>query len=153
MARKVRQAGPAPLPEAPARSAVNQPAETYTDPTDGIDGVDLDKVHIIEIDRRLALMGRLVLEAALRSRDRMSLKDKADIAIRTINVVEGAKQRVELWARDMEREVPKTVEQYEAERQAVEARLRMLLERKGSITRKETVDAALDVLSTEQGEN
>lgn len=136
---------PVVMPEAPADSIVND----QPDPLDQIDSIDFDAVHIVEVDRKLALMGRFVLEAALKSKGQMSLKDKADIAIRTINVVEGAKQRVELWARDMEREVPKTVEQYERERQEAEARLRMLLERKSTL--KQVAEAAIDVVG--DGEN
>lgn len=140
------------MPEAPVDSIVNK-VPAYTDPLEGIDEMDLATVHIVEVDRRLALMGRFVLEAALRSKGQMSLKDKADIAIRTINVVEGAKQRVELWARDEAREVPRTVEQYERERQEAEGRLRMLLERKSTLAapKKDAIEAALQVVG--EGEN
>ena len=139
-----------PMPEAPTNSVINK-QESYLDKLERVDDMDFETVHILDIDRRLALISRFILEAALRSTGQLTLKDKADIAIRAINVVEGAKQRVELWQRDMERETPRTVEQYEAERQATEARLRMLLERKGIVTsrQKELTDAALTNLEVQ----
>lgn len=120
---------------------------TYEDELSAANG-DLDTVNIIEVDRRLALLARIILEGVMREgRGVMSPKDRGDLALRTISTLEGVKARTELWVRESDvASLPRTMEELERETREVEARLRKLLERDAQGTQREDAEAALQAL-------
>lgn len=87
---------------------------------------EISDIPVIDVDRRIALIARIVLERALRSSGEMSRKDKADIALRAISTLEGIKSKSEMWVHDEQKKTV-TIEEYEKERQAVEKRIKALL--------------------------
>lgn len=124
------QAIPSPIPEAPD-SALSRTAPFIEDVA--IQG-DLNLVNLVEAEKRIGLLSRIILEASLRApRSTLTLREKADIALRAISVLEGSKQQV-VWKEELlKKPTPKTVEQYEAERAQRERSLTDLLLRSKAI--------------------
>jgi len=95
---------------------------------------DFEQVNLLELEKRIGLLTRIIIEAALRAPVfQMTLKDKADVALRAITVLEGSKQQIQ-WRDDMLRKpAPKSVEAYEEEMKQREARVMKLLMRRKEI--------------------
>lgn len=124
------------VPDAPADSVLHRTAP-YLDEVAALASVELRTFNVIECDRRIALLSRFVLEAALRD-SMISRKDRADLALRAISALEGSKVR-HLWQMDDEI-VPIDVEAYDAELRAVESELMRLTTIKNQ---KQAADKAL----------
>lgn len=134
-------APPVPVGDAPPTSCLHKTAP-YEDEVDALDSYDFATFNVLEVDRRIALLARIVLEAALRDKS-MSRKDKADLALRAINTLEGTKSQ--LWVKDASKPIPIDVDTYEREMIAVEAEIKKLAARRDA--RKASV-VALDAIDT-----
>lgn len=136
------QANPSPIPEAPD-SSLSRTAPLIEDIA--IQG-DLNLVNLVESEKRIGLLSRIILEASLRApRSTLTLREKADIALRAISVLEGSKAQVTWKEELLKKPTPKTVEQYEAERAQRERSLTDLLLRSKTI-RAAQVEEALKEL-------
>ena len=108
----------------------------------------LDVVDIIELEKRITLLSRLIIEDSLWNKDGLSKKDRIDAAFKAITVIEGSKTT--LWTRDeRDKGVPKTQVEYAKEKERMEERVRALLSKKH--TMKEAVDVAVEVVAIEKG--
>jgi hypothetical protein len=159
MPRKLRTPLPAPtLPTLDPASVSPALAhtETFEDEVERLRDRDLSTVNIYEVDKRVALLGRIIIEGALRSKGQMSLREKADIALRAIQCLEGLKSKSELWVRDST-PVPISVEELEDELSEREERLMRLADswrsRKDAANAREALKAlGEDVTSNDIGE-
>lgn len=76
------------------------------------------------IDQRLTLLSRLILEQSLwqsPSKDTLSFKERADLALNTIRLLEGTKQN--LWIKEEDENEPRTKDELRKEMEEVEKRL------------------------------
>lgn len=108
------------MAEAP-HSALSR-TSTARDELDVLDAHTFDTINLEELEMKIGLAARIILEHSLRSKG-LPPKDKCDIALRAITVLEGSKQEV-TW-RDELRKKPRrvTMKAYEAERRKVAAEL------------------------------
>jgi len=155
-----------PAPSPPPVDGNTDPAESTTtlantdtleDEIERLRDRNLDTVNIYEVDKRVALLGRVIIEGALRSKGQMSLREKADIALRAIQCLEGLKSKSELWVRDST-PVPISVEELQDELTEREERLMRLAdtwrERRSAAEVKEVIDTlGGDITSNEIGES
>ena len=142
-------------PAAPASEVKAAPPDSclqrtapYLDEAAALDSVNLDTFNVVEVDRRLSLLSRFILEKVLRE-GRLPNKDMADLALRTINTLEGSKVRSELWVRDDEAPIPIDVEAYENELVKVEGEIRALAEKREG---KKVADKALEAMGEDNGQ-
>ena len=138
-------AKPKPVPDAPADSCVNRTAP-YEDEMQALNSINLNTFNVIEVDRRIALLARIVLEGALRD-PMITRKDKADLALRAISTLEGSRARTELWIKEEKGPIPIDVEAYDVEVERATATIKELAARKAKRLR----DKALKVIG-ENGE-
>lgn len=135
------------VPEAP-ESVLSTTSPTL-DEVEELGDTELRLVSLYDVEKRIGLLARIILEAALRSRGQMSLKDKSDIALRAITVLEGSKQTVE-WKQDMlKKPSPKSVEALEKEMKERQERLLKLLTRSKEVQVAEA-QAALDAITKDE---
>jgi hypothetical protein len=86
-------APPRPIPEAP--DSILSKTSSVEDEQRELRAVNYSTVNLEELEERIGLTARIVLEHALRYDNRMvSPKDKCDIALRAITVLEGSRQEV-----------------------------------------------------------
>ncbi|MCP3907332.1 MAG: hypothetical protein GY712_04875 [Oceanicoccus sp.] len=104
----------------PAGTIFQHTAPIIDDITAGeVDQKDLsrfiDEVDLTEMEKRITLLSRMVLEDALWKKDGLSVKERADLALNAIKVFEGTKTT--LWTRDDDmKDKPKDKEAYDRER-------------------------------------
>lgn len=111
----------------------------------------IEVVDVVELDKRITLLARLIIEDSLWNSVGLTKKERADIAFNAIKTIEGTKTT--LWTRDdRDKNLPRTQEQYEKELRDTETRVRALLaKKKGAST--ELADAALDILELTEPRN
>lgn len=132
-----------------AKESVLSKTSPTLDEVEALGDTELRLVSLYDVEKRIGLLARIILEAAMRSRGQMSLKDKADIALRSITVLEGSKQTVE-WKQDMlKKPSPKSVEALEKEMKERQERLLKLLTRSKEVQVAEA-QAALDAISKDE---
>lgn len=135
---------------APSDSVINRTAP-YLDEVATLDSRTLESFNVLEVDRRIALLSRMVLESALRADPaHIPLKDRADLALRAINTLEGARSRSDLWKKEESAPVPIDVEAYEVEVKETEQRMEKLLARSKQRATKKHADKALEVMGEEE---
>jgi len=108
-------------------------------------------VNLDELEMRIGLQARTILEYFLRltreeMRDlRVSIKDKADVALRAITTLEGSKQEIR-WQDEM-RKKPRRVSMtaYKKEREEKEKRLKSMLLRKKEVQIKQAEEALAEI--------
>jgi hypothetical protein len=120
-----------PVPEAPD-SIISRTAPALHEVA-ALDATALrDMFNIDELEMRIGLLSRIVIEHSLRNAQ-LSPREKADIALRAITVLEGSKQEV-TWRDELARKPkPITIEAYKRERQERETRLKKMLLRKKEV--------------------
>jgi hypothetical protein len=150
----VRQIKPAQVPIdppdiAPPNSILQYTAPTYDDVhklTDGDLSQVMNVVEMEEVERRITLIARLIIEKALWNKDKvMSMKERADLAIKAIATIEGTKNR--LWIRDDAETMPRSEEELQAEIDASTKRLKKILneEKRLGGREKKRIEAAVRV--------
>jgi hypothetical protein len=119
-----------PVEEDP-KSLLNQRSTTQ-DEQEALRSKDFRTINIDDLEMRIGLMARMVLEHYLRGKQ-LGPKDKCDIALRAISTLEGAKQEI-VW-RDELKKKPKTVdfELYAKERALKEQKLEKILLRRKEV--------------------
>jgi len=130
----VRQIKPSQVPidppdVAPPNSILQHTAPTFDD-VHALTGGDLSQVMAIvemeEVEKRITLISRLIIEKALWNKDKvMTMKERADLAIKAIATIEGTKNR--LWVKDEDEAMPRSEEAIQAEIDASTARLQKIL--------------------------
>jgi len=113
------------------KSLLNQRSTTLDEQL-ALGSKDFPLVNIDDLEMRIGLMARMVLEHYLRSKS-LSPKDRCDIALRAISTLEGSKTEI-VW-RDNLKKKPKTVdfEVYAKERLIKEAKLEKILLRRKEV--------------------
>lgn len=100
----------------------------------------IPSVNPEELERRITLIARMVIEDALWKKGTMSVKEKADLALNAIRTFEGSKSK--LWVEDPnERNIPKNREAMEAEKKRIERRVQELYKQKLSASKQDAEDA------------
>ena len=119
----VSDVAPARVMEEAPKSVLSR-TSTIQDELDALDAKTYDTVNLEEVEMRIGLASRIVIEHALRSREaRLSPREKCDIALRAITVLEGSRQEI-TW-RDELRKRPqrKTIAALADERKKVADRI------------------------------
>jgi hypothetical protein len=108
---------------------------TMLDEVDELQDNKLNTVNIFEAEERIGLMCRVILEHGLRSRGKLTLKEKMDFALRTITTLEGQKNITE-WREGLRKRqvAPKSTVEYQKERAKVEEKLMNILTKRKEIT-------------------
>lgn len=144
---------PPPLSTTPENSLLRSSSGYAADIREG--RIELSQVDLFEIEKRVGLLSRVVIEAALLG-PMLSVKEKADIALRAITVLEGSKQQVE-WRTDMLRKEPsKNALEVEAEMKQREERLMRILTRRKQLQiaqAEAAIIAAQQVKANQQNED
>ncbi len=140
---------PKPVQEKP-KSALSNTA-TIHEELEAVNATGFDLVNLNEIEMRIGLLSRIILEHTMRLQAHemklagMTQKDKADLALRAITVLEGQKSEV-TWKEDLARKPKKvTLEQYKKEREIAEKSLKKILSRKKEV-KIASAELALDQL-------
>lgn len=96
---------------------------TTLDEQEALRAVTYNTVDLADLEERIGLASRIIIEHALRVKGGMSAKDKCDIALRAITTLEGSKQEV-VW-RDKRLKAPsrKTTVALKAEKEKIADRL------------------------------
>ena len=120
-----------PVPGAPA-SILDATSTTLAN-QEALGGLhDLGLVNVIELEQRIGLLARIIIEAAMR--EPTSLRDRAEIAVRAIQVLENARSTAPEWREALVKKAPpRAIEAYRAERTRVEERLKSILLRKKEV--------------------
>jgi len=108
-------------------------------------------VNIDDLEMRIGLMARIVLEHALRG-NKLSPKDKCDVALRAISTLEGSKSEV-VWRTELQKK-PKTIdfELYSKERAIKEAKLEKILLRRKEVKVLQAEEALRELKKAESKE-
>lgn len=154
----VRQIKPSQVPVdppdvAPPNSILQHTAPTFDD-VEVLTGGDLSQVMAVvemeEVEKRITLISRLIIEKALWNQNKvMTMKERADLAIKAIATIEGTKNR--LWVRDEDETMPRSEEAIQAEIDASTERLEKVLSEekrlklKASTKEKRRIEAAVQV--------
>ena len=122
---------------------------TLQDEVDYLADHNLGLVNIFEAEQRIGLMCRVVIEYGLRSRGKLTLREKMDFSLRAITTLEGTKNTVE-WREELRKRqvAPRDTEAYAKERAQVERRLVDILTRKKDLERADA-ERALAALENE----
>ncbi len=114
-------ADPRPMEEDP--ESLLSKTSTTLDEQEALRAVTYNTVDLGDLEERIGLASRIIIEHTLRSRGGMSKKDKCDIALRAITTLEGSKQEV-VW-RDKRLKAPSrtTTVALKAEKEKVANRL------------------------------
>lgn len=125
---------------------------------EAVNATGFDLVNLNEIEMRIGLLSRIILEHSLRLQAHemklagMTQKDKADLALRAITVLEGQKSEV-TWKEDLAKKPQKvTLEQYKREREEAEKTLKKILSRKKEV-KLATAELALKNLNAKKSIN
>lgn len=112
----------------------------------------MEGVDIPHLERRITLIARLVLEDTLWSKEGLTKKERAEIALNAIRTLEGSKST--LWVEDpTSKNIPKTTEAMQKEKARIEERLERLLHKRSTL-KKVVAEAALEVIEAEgEGSN
>jgi len=110
----------------------------------------LEGVNVPHLERRITLLARLVLEDTLWTKDGLTKKERADIALTAIRTLEGSKSTI--WLEDPnEKNLPKTAEAMHKEKGIIEARLDALLQSRRGLEkkRKQAAEDATAIIASE----
>lgn len=95
---------------------------TIADDLKGLDAVTYETVNLQELEMRIGLAARIILEHTLRSPG-LNPKDKCDIALRAITVLEGTKSEVTWRTELMRRPARKDTAILAQEKEVIAAKL------------------------------
>lgn len=104
--------------------------------------------EITNLDRRITLLARYIIEATLWDAVGLSKKERFDAAVGAIKTLEGNKSNV--WVKDeKDKNIPVTQKQFFKEKQEVSERLIRLLKEKERIDDPEVRAAAVQIITIE----
>lgn len=153
MASSRKRPSPPPIPP-PGGEDAPDPASlenkvTLQDEVDHLADDKLSLINIFEAEQRIGLMCRVVLEYGLRSRGKLTLREKMDFALRAITTLEGTKNTVE-WREELRKRqvAPRDTATYARERAQIEQRLVGILTRRKELE-KEDAERAIAALEAE----
>lgn len=136
-------APPSALKEDP--SSILSRTSTTLDEQDALASRTFATVDINDLEMRIGLLARIILEHYLRSRE-MGAKEKCDVALRAITTLEGSKQEV-TWRDELRKKPTKrSLEAYKRERADREERLKKILLRREEV-RAAQAELALNSIS------
>lgn len=142
-------APPRDVPENP--SSILSKTSTYYEELTALNAITFDLVDLDDLEQRIGLRARIIIEYVM-SLDHaelkmhgMSMKDKVDLALRSISTLEGSKQEV-TWRETMAKKPRRvSVAALKREREQVEERLHKVLSRRAEV-KKATAEDALNQL-------
>lgn len=146
-------APPRPLPEAP--ESLLSKTSTILDEQEALRAVTFNTVNLAELEERIGLTARIILEHYLRTDKILAPKDKCDIAIRAITTLEGSKQEVTWRDRRLKEPPRKALSALKAEKERIADKLMKAALRKKEIQVMQA-EAALQAMGddgNEVGEN
>ena len=106
-----------------------------------------DTLDTLKLDRKITLLARLIMEDVLWNSEGLAKKDKFDIAVQAIRVIEGGKQTIWQAASD-DKGLPKSQQQFFAEKERIEKRIVALVDKYkgGKVSKLDLVDGAVEAL-------
>jgi len=128
---------PKTIAEKPSSALSN--TATVQEELEAVNATGFDLVNLNEIEMRIGLLSRIILEHTLRLQPHemqlsgITLKDKVDLSLRAITTLEGQKSEV-TWKESLAKKPQRvTLEQYKKEREEAEETLKKILKRKKEV--------------------
>ena len=141
-------APPSPLEEDP--DSLISKTSTTLEEQEALRALTFDTVDLAELEERIGIVARIVLEHYLRKPNMLGAKDKCDVALRAITTLEGSRQEV-TW-RDERLKKPKkvTMTAFKAEKEKAAEKLLKVAMRKKEIELKQA-EMALEEIERQHG--